>query len=178
MLMPILLFYSRLSPLVVYTLCSTVISYIMLWLFGGGGECFVTLVIGQPSRWCPLLIGRSYKWSHYEVRTFQNNQRLRVFVLFQLSTGSLRTLVRPLADNVTTVQNNPNQSEVAWICTLSAFHHMATVRRRTNIMAWVSALQLWARHTQECRKNFGISVDFATVYRMGMKQNKTKQNKN
>ena len=63
-------------------------------------------------------------------RTFQNNQRLRVFVLFQLSTGSLRTLVRPLADNVTTVQNNPEQSEVACICTLSAFYHMAKQHRR------------------------------------------------
>ena len=67
----------------------------MLWLFGGGGggECFLTLVIGQPLRWCPLLIGRIYKWSHYDVRTFQNNQRLRVFVLFQLSTTWLNSTV-------------------------------------------------------------------------------------
>ena len=27
------------------------------------------------------------------------------------------------------------------------------------------------------QEKFGMSVDFATVYRMGMKQNKTKQNK-
>ena len=25
------------------------------------GECFLTLVIGQPSSWCSLLIGRSYR---------------------------------------------------------------------------------------------------------------------
>ena len=55
-------------------------------------------------------------------RTFQNNERLRVFLLWK---GSLRTLVRSLADNVTTVQNIPDQSEVACICTLSAFYDMA-----------------------------------------------------
>ena len=88
---------------------------------------------------------------------------------------------------MTTVQNIPDQSEVACICTLSAFYHMAKQHRRVVTHAtdewkasikkydklgiwaeargegseWVLKAQPWAHPVRNRKRNIGMSANIS-----------------